>query len=162
MNQPEPNPGRKLAPLSEPWTLLRDAIDDLEIQEKDPRYVIDMGSWHNQARVPDKPGQRACHQCLAGAVMTQRLGADLKLHYDCNDFGANAKRALHFLDNMRDSGFGHAWRILSGESIPGHLEELLYDAGGGYCPTYATDPDAFKARLLRLADVFEKYLKDEK
>lgn len=58
------------APLS---AVIRAALDDLAKVEADPRYVVDMNTWHG-------PGMGGCHVCLAGAVMAGSMGVPIKQH----------------------------------------------------------------------------------
>lgn len=51
-----------------PSELLAIALEDLELCENDPVYVIDMGKFHT----PDE-SEGKCHVCLAGAILAMRV-----------------------------------------------------------------------------------------
>lgn len=53
-----------------PSLLIRVALNDLTMIEKDSRYVIDMGNWHCVRADLDEP---ICEVCLAGATMAKTL-----------------------------------------------------------------------------------------
>lgn len=152
----------ELAPSNKPYQLIRDAISDLELQEEDPNVVVDMGYWHTRRRKEGSQSEWVCYQCFAGAVMSRRLGADMWRNYACEDFPPEAERALHFLDNMQGDAVRYAWLCLREEAMPDDLEELLLDSVGEYWESYCDSPEIFKDRMLAYADVFEKYLKNEK
>ena len=49
---------------------LRACIKDLEMVEKDNRYIVDMQSWHTPRMPPLSPRER-CEVCLGGARMAR-------------------------------------------------------------------------------------------
>lgn len=55
---------------NKPSELLNLALNDLELCEKDSKYVINMGTWH-------LPEEEDCLVCLAGAVMAKSLDCDI-------------------------------------------------------------------------------------
>ena len=55
------------------WTLMSDALRNLERIKRDPRYVIDLDRWH-------KPMDDGCHVCLAGATLIGILEPEQDLH----------------------------------------------------------------------------------
>ena len=130
-----------LAPANEPWTLIRDAIHDLTLQEKQEGVRITMGAWH----VPIING--ACHQCLAGSVMSRRLGADTDAVAEPLDF-PDVEARLRALNSLRGGAIGIAYdylRLKRPASLPDHVP----------IPRYRFGPDAFKAAMLKLADQLE-------
>ena len=130
-----------LAPANEPWTLIRDAIHDLTLQEKQKGVTIDMNEWHDQR-------DGACHQCLAGSVMSRRLGADTDVYSDPDKYPKDVRDRLHALDDLRCGVIGHAYCELELEfpaSLPDHVP----------IPRYLDGPDAFKEAMLNLADQLE-------
>jgi len=131
-----------LAPANEPWTLIRDAIHDLELQEKQEGVDVDMSGWH----VPIING--ACHQCLARSVMSRHLGIDTDNRADPFDYPDDVRDRLYALDNFRIGEIGYAYRRLKLErpdTLPKRVD----------VPRYRRGPSAFKAAMLKLADQLE-------
>lgn len=69
------------------------ALEDLEKIEADPRYIIDMGTWH-------MPNGK-CAVCAAGAVMAKRLGADPTAHISPSRFDDDTEAKLDAIDLLR-------------------------------------------------------------
>jgi len=131
-----------LAPANEPWTLIRDAIKDLELQEKQEGVKIEMNSWH------DPYGGGACHQCLAGSVMARRLGVDTGAVAFPDNFPDDVRDRLRALEELRCGAIGDAYVYLGLE----HPDTLPRDT---CIPSYRDDPDDFKESMLALADQLE-------
>jgi len=131
-----------LAPANEPWTLIRDAIHDIELQEKQEGVTVEMDSWH------DPYGGSACHQCLAGSVMSRRLGVDTGAVAFPDDYHIDVEARLCALDDFRRGGIHVAYRRLKLE-FPGTLPARVP------IPEYEDDPSAFKLAMLALADRLE-------
>jgi len=89
-------PEDKLAPADEPWRLIRDALQDLREQQKQPSVVIDMKYWHMSTF--NKDGQLRCVQCFAGSVMSESLGVSVGVTRHPPDMGEYKERlfALNF------------------------------------------------------------------
>ena len=131
-----------LAPIDEPWTLIRDAISDLNLQEKLKSIRIDMNNWHFYE-------DRECRQCLAGCVMSRRLGADTTQDICPDDFSSDDERRLQALDLFRCGEVRSAYYQL--------LLDLPYPMPDSVAiPMYGDDPDGFKFEMLALADLLEK------
>jgi len=131
-----------LAPVNEPWTLIRDAIFDLELQEKQEGVDVDMDHWHFPY------GGGACHQCLAGSVMSRRLGVDTDAHKSPDNYPKDVAVRLHALDDLRCGEIDTAYRELKLE-LPSSIPERVP------IPRYRNGPSAFKAAMLKLADQLE-------
>lgn len=69
------------------------ALHDLELVEADPRYKIDMDTWH-------KPNGQ-CAVCLAGSVMAKTLNAPIKVELDTCDFPYEIEEQLEGLNAVR-------------------------------------------------------------
>jgi hypothetical protein len=66
-----------------PSEMIRQALADLRLVEKDERYRISMGDWHSPGL-----GSRPCFVCLAGAVMAQKISPDVESDpHDFEDYG---------------------------------------------------------------------------
>ena len=150
----------ELAPADKPWQLLRDTIADLEQQEKEPLVALDMREWH----VPIIPQERSdlaegvvCVQCLAGCVMSRRLGASLADDLYPNGFQEEYTR-LNAVDDFRRGRVATAYirleldvpaGIISAcEEVSERLRKEDY---------YQCSPGDFKSDILALADILEKY-----
>ena len=130
-----------LAPANEPWTLIRDAIHDLELQEKLKGVKINMDHWHISY-------DGVCSQCLGGSVMSRRLGADTDARADPFDYPEDVADRLRALDDLRTGEIGFAYRKLKLErpdTFPARVP----------IPRYADGPAAFKSAMLKLADQLE-------
>jgi hypothetical protein len=73
--------------------LLRLAVADAQKCANDPRYVLQMGSWH-------EPGLKRCSVCMAGAVMAQSLNTQLHAVAFPEDYD-DSEYALMAIDEMR-------------------------------------------------------------
>lgn len=131
----------ELAPANEPWRLIRDAIADLELQEQTEGVRIDMGTWH-------APEDGVCRQCLAGCVMSRRLGADLEIYIDPIDLDKSIYMRLAALDRFR---CGDVWSAYAAMLTPIPLGVHAYVA----VADYDKNPAQFKADMLALADMLE-------
>ena len=130
-----------LAPANEPWTLIRDAIHDLTLQEKQKGVAIDMFDWHY-------PHDTGCYQCLAGVVMSRRLDADTDNTASPCGYPDDVRDRLHALDDLRCGAIDHAYcelKLVRPASLPDHVT----------IPRYLDGPDAFKEAMLKLADLLE-------
>jgi hypothetical protein len=124
-----------------PSELLTVALADLAAVERDPRYRINMGSWH----VPEEDG--TCSVCLAGAVMARTLDMNpLKPLGPC-DAGVleeSLENKLQALDELRNGDLREALELL-GMDLPEHL------AARHRIPGYEDDPHGFRRELHKLA-----------
>ena len=130
-----------LAPVNEPWTLIRDAIHDLTLQEKLKGVKIRMSNWH-------LPSAGVCHQCLAGSVMSRRLGVDTNADTRPHELPDVAAR-LRALEELRCGEIRAAYHKLKLErpaSLPVRVPIPNYHRRG---------PSAFKAAMRALADQLE-------
>lgn len=156
-----------LAPANEPWTLIRDAIHDLGLQEKVKSVKIDMGYWHYPA--PEGPW---CYQCLAGATMSRRMKAPLGEAFDLPSSTSawawtrmvRAKRWVHALDCFRKGdvavGLTHLGLTIPTGTIAGAtMSERLSNPFAYYVPNYDNNPRKFKKVMLAMADDLEEAFK---
>ena len=88
-----------------PSELLKLAMTDLELVEKDKRYVIDMNTWHS-------PYNDKCAVCMAGAVMAKEL--ELPVHIDSHPvhFQYDLMRKFNAINYFRTGNFEYAFRSL--------------------------------------------------
>lgn len=76
------------------------ALSDLEEAEKNPKYRIDMGTWHS-------PNSH-CSVCFGGAVMAGTLGVSKDDEVVPEDFHDEDERKLLAMDCMRCCNIGDA------------------------------------------------------
>jgi hypothetical protein len=125
-----------------PSDLIRQGLADLEKVEKDPRYIVDMGAWHDP-RPHSEVG--ACAVSFAGAVIA-RLVNDPSQRLMPQDFTVDIGRKLASLDYF---GLGQvraglvefgADRDAAGKLAP------VYDV-----PNYNDNPGGFKVAMREIA-----------
>lgn len=102
-----------------PSEVLNDALDHLEACEKDPRYTIQMSTWHS-ASYDD-----TCHVCLAGAAMAGHgVKPDVSISAPYDVRGEKTQEKLLALDYARQ---GNLWPLLFACDIKddGKFDKLL-------------------------------------
>lgn len=130
-----------------PSELLEVALKDLEAVEHDPRYRIEMNTWHS----PDSmDGTKVCFVCFAGAVMAHSLGADPRRYCTPVDFEDHqAYRALVMLERFRKG-----WVALA-------LRECGYATGGlpdnVEVPDHRLGPQGFKQAMRKIVDLLREH-----
>lgn len=152
---------------SQPSALIRLALADLEAAEKDPKYEVCMGSWHD----PPNNITGRCAVCLAGAVMRGTLHAHRLTGYEPDDF--KEARALEALDTFRYGDIlgavdwleftdaGDQLFLLTDEqedqlrNVHASVDTSGLGDGTLYCANYEDSPEAFKAYMTALADRLE-------
>lgn len=77
---------------------IRLALHDLEIVEKDPRYSVDMNTWHSGSRYSS---DGKCHVCFAGSVMAVSREFDINYCMDAQGSPWDWKLVYHALDEVR-------------------------------------------------------------
>lgn len=129
-----------------PSALIRLALADLAVIEKDKRYKVDMGVWHMPY---DK-----CLVCLAGSVMANSLnvpvdcGLCVDPYDDQSGLPADVFKKLVALDLFRLGDIEVGLSRL-GLKLP---EFLAYSVE---MPDYDYDRRGFKRQMAKLASVFE-------
>lgn len=126
-----------------PSELIRLALHDLEIVEKDPQYKVDMSVYH-------KAEADKCFVCFAGAVMAVSLHADPKktLHTAFADtaFAGNDKQPLLYgLNYLRCGMISDAFNSMHIEMPKGMDHEFPVTQ-------YSFDPKIFKQDMVKLAE----------
>jgi hypothetical protein len=103
-----------------PSELIRVALADLEKCKLDPRYSIDMLSWHQFDKLIG-----VCHVCLAGAVMAKTFQCHPELCVNPYNFPREIASKLHALNAFRTGAiiYGLNWlKIEIPDSIRNDLE----------------------------------------
>lgn len=135
--------------------LLRIAVEDAQKCEADPRYVLDMGSWHEAGIEEGR-----CSVCMAGAVMAQHLGADPSESLTTSHFDADCE-LLEAVDCMRTGDFVDAFTLARDEE-PGTCDyEILSAVGEFVWRDYGHDAGDVGGRApwpvyLAAAEILEK------
>jgi len=132
-----------------PSVLIRLALDDLEAVERDPRYVVWMGMWHqpiSNGRFLNyfQTDRDVCAVCLAGAVMARSLGFSPDQDLTPSQVPSEV-RSLHSLDYFRTGAVAEALEHLGFQLPPNQSKRV-------HIPDYDLYPDDFKAALRDLAD----------
>jgi len=121
--------------------LIRLALHDLELCEKDERYNIDMSTWH-------EPLRRGCYVCFAGSVMAKQLNCNPNECIYPSELGDETHRKLNALDYLRRGNVYAAYRKI-GRPIPVPLE-------GSYdIVPYRKNRKRFKLEMYALADLIQ-------
>lgn len=134
-----------------PSELLRVALVDLELAEKDPRYIIDMYDWHTPMLSSGGGGHYTapCSVCLAGAVMAFGLGTDPECKVDPSNFGAGDESKLAALNMFRTGKVGYGLAVLGYFKRPEGFPDTVKIA------RYEEEPDLCKQQLRELADALQ-------
>lgn len=132
-----------LAPATEPWRLIREAIQDLEKQRKLSTVRIDMDVWYEL-------GDRHCYQCLAGCVIAERLDTHDNMYNTPVDFEKGIADKLHAINLFRQGLIKDAYNYLQLEWAD-KLHRLCS------ITDYEEDNDRFIADMKSLADYLENF-----
>ena len=126
---------------SKPSALIRVALADLQKCEKDKRYGIDMGDWHQPH------AKLCCVVCLAGSVMAQSLGAQIGESRTPDDWSNTVARQLFALDDFRQGDVSDGLEVLgfSSERRKTSIPEYEHD-----------DPVPFHKAMNDMADMLER------
>ena len=148
---------------------IRMALVDLEKTEKDPRYEIDMSTYHEISLVCDVCD--VCDVCFAGTVMAQtcKLPIDFDLCGSvAGTFGEIWGNYFYALNSIRAYQVAAAiatvapGRARDAIEIEDKARTALFVAGlaspGGYYgyAEYGEDPVAFKQGMGVIADILEQ------
>ena len=137
-----------------PSELIRVALNDLELCEKDAKYNVYMEAWHEPFdQNSDSPG---CFVCLAGAVIAQSLNTPINFDRSPENFSLPISIRLRVLNLLREGDIPHALALFS---------DSQRDFDGDYyfnspvadreITSYSINTRLFKADMLRLADDLE-------
>jgi len=136
-----------------PSTIIRRALDDLKAVEKNPKYCVDMGAWH-EPRYDDRAigPEPVCAVCLAGAVIANRLHADPNDDLSPGMIGmiSRSQDLANKLDALDDFRMGNVHTALDtmGKLTPRALIEVPDDVT---VPPYNVNRAGFKRALRRIA-----------
>lgn len=128
---------------------LKLALEDLEKCEKDPKYIIDMGIWHETL------DSGRCMVCLAGSVMAQHgVNLSSKVFSSCFDSTKDPTvrewdNVFNALDYLRLGWIEEALSEFYGVGINDYEFPTIY------IPFYRGNSGQFKARLWELQAILE-------
>lgn len=146
--------------------LIRLAVHDLELVEKDDKYVVEMGQWHQPTFIDnadcfDEHDVEFCEVCFAGAVMAKTLKYNLEYQVFPDEVGdgPNDDR-FAFLDRIRnyyfeanDLGFPDDMYIDDIRKSASSIKDFVDSMNK---VKYDKDPDLFKKNMLAIADKLEE------
>ena len=141
--------------------LLRLAVTDARRVAKDPRYTLNMSTWHTPRRAGK--GKRVCQVCMAGAVMTQLPGVRVDREIEPYNLPEDLQRKMTAIDMMRSGFFGAAFDALHPERLRTPDERAAMElAHTAVCSTYRLNTEAADryaraswASYLRAAKILE-------
>lgn len=139
---------------SVPSVLITQAMEDLELAEKNPKYEIAMGQWHH----PKHFGQHAtakdnpCQVCLAGAVMAFSLEMSIDENIVPGQFAFETQGKLRALDAFRMGMIHEGLREMCIETDKDRHVGLF----NRRTEHYDTDPMQFKKDMYRIAEDLAK------
>ncbi len=125
-----------------PSELIRLALHDLKLTEKDPRYQVDMGSWHQRNSMSGK-----CEVCFAGAVLAKSIKLKPYVDYRVIDFDEVNGSKLAALDAFRKGLIEYALHEL------GIYNHKFKDVE---VPEYDENPSMFKKSIRKIATKLHK------
>lgn len=126
-----------------PSELIRLALKDLELVEKDDHYVVDMDTWHEYIRFKSK-----CSVCLAGSVMAKSLDASPYLSLNMRHFSQVGK--LMALDNFRLGYISAGAALLGVDTSHPDDRQIVVSV-----TPYFYNPREFKKDMRKIASIFE-------
>tara|TARA_R110002126_G_scaffold7198_1_gene35723 strand:+ start:112 stop:543 length:432 start_codon:yes stop_codon:yes gene_type:complete len=115
-----------------PSALIRVALTDLQVIQKNPAYKIRMSMWHMTI---DEDEETICQVCLAGAVMANTLNADITRDISPNDYSTVDARKLDALDDFRSGHVGRAFAVLNIPHLPTIPWYVVIDPYDPDCPS---------------------------
>jgi hypothetical protein len=119
--------------------LLKLALRDLEVVEKDDKYTVDMHNYYCQK-------MDSCYVCLAGAVMANTLDAEsivIENRVHTYMYGESNKNKLRWLNDVR-------------EFCEDKHNNLIEVCGIDHCE-YDDDPDNFKVSIRKVIEYYESH-----
>lgn len=122
--------------------LIRVALVDMEIVERNPAYKIDMGTWHAMG------GEGVCEVCFAGAVMAQTMNVrPTRVGTGPSSFEDRLGNKFRALNALREGEVWFACEFL-GVPYPSGMNRSIAD--------YHSDKTRFKRDMRKLADDLEE------
>jgi len=148
-------------------TMILWALTDMEKCEADPRYTINMGSWHTP-ELRDEQGT-VCHVCMAGSVMAQRMVRDHERDITFRSREVvNSYPQITVLDQVRmydlegaveeldDDEFGYNFtktQLSQVSNFQGSIRNINCDL----MPSYNTDPELFYENMQYIAGTLQSW-----
>lgn len=145
----------KLRLSSKPSALIRTALDGLAVIERDEKYQIEMGCWH-------QPDDGKCMVCLAGAVMANKV-KDPYVTLEPANFGIKTGAKLIAINELREGELFAAARVLNLSEkktmkMAQHfnIKSMSFLDDVVEITSYEEDRKQFKKDMCKLARDFEK------
>lgn len=145
----------------EPSDLIRVSIRDMIEVKKDPKYIIDMGVYHepsSELGIDHEPLVRVCRVCLAGSVIAKTFNFSKYRVSGPVHFDYLTKRKLQALDQFRQGNIWSAFEFLN-LRMPNGLPSNYFDWEDDYnqTDTVHDDFDLFCNTMLDMADMLEVF-----
>lgn len=124
-----------------PSELIRLALKDLALVEKDDRYKVDMNVYHCLMSWTGK-----CAVCFAGSIQAKSLNASVFIDTRPSTFDIDTREKLYALDRFRLGFISYGLRFMD---IPfdKHIRVPV--------TPYETSPAKFKRDMIKIAKTFE-------
>lgn len=142
------------------------ALEDLRKIEKDPKYMIDMGVWHEPRTSREDKNTKVCAVCFAGAVLAKTFKKDpLKpfvVEVESNNYlhtglPHTTEGKLSALDSLRNADVYEALELagVKNEDIDKAVKKGLKVYL--HIPYYDEAPGQFKRAMHNVARNLAKY-----
>ena len=139
-----------------PSELIRVAVYDLTLCEKDSKYSINMATWHH----PRRSMGGECQVCLVGAVMAKSLNMNRTHRGNPCDYPLEISLKLRAVDFFRQGevarGMHYYVKSLGDNIIPHVMFENTDMFEDTDITPYSMDQSEFKQDMYDLADALEK------
>lgn len=158
---------------NKPSALIRVAVDDLTKVERNTKYIVDMGTWH-EPRTPEKydrkqdmyvaqPEKTKCAVCFGGSVIAGSLKVPSNedaCPYNGEDgdfderFGEGTRAKLLALDSFRTGDVAYGIREFFGQDAELKLPESMNRKVAAYSKRNSAK---FKKQMRQLANDLERF-----
>lgn len=128
-------------------------VKDLEFVEKNPKYKIDMGVYHDKeySSWEDKKVSEKCAVCFAGAVIA-RAGNDPEKEIWPSYFDEKTANKLKALDAIRRGDLREALGLMRVKKLPKIVQVFVDSYVGDISVTpYERSPAKFKKEMREIA-----------
>ena len=136
-----------------PSELIRVAVYDLTLCEKDSNYHIDMAAWHSVCKASWPFQNEVCFVCLAGSMMAKSLNMNRAQNGNPDNYRSEISLKLRAVDFFRQGevtkGMYYYAKSLGDNIIP---QVMLKDTN---ITPYVVDRSQFKQDMYDLARVLE-------
>jgi len=144
--------------------LIELALKDLARAERDPRYTVNMGTWHNPLYSIYSKLQ-SCVVCFGGAIMAKTKECSISLQLRPSSFSNDDQYKLYALDSLRCYDFHMMFynfrRAVDTGMSPKHkqiINDLEKHFGERYeLPEYEDNRADFKFNMRLVISILREY-----